>query len=204
MCKTSICRSSCPRNIIIQIKLLLQEFHTISSEHTWRNLLFVRSCLAKEGFNLVLTTRNRRQPSLHKIRDLLTRYLREVRYLLSILYRPFDFSIPCCYSLFYARVTTKAHAYKFLTPRGKILIFPFTISIETYIKQVNKTKEGVYIRKELNSHRIGLMLQHGKRKCLHKKRVELSQDWFGTPTCKRKCLHKKRVEPPQDWFGTQT
>ena len=147
----------------------------------------------------------RKQWSRYQISDTrYTRYLTEVRYLLSILCRPFDFSIPCCYSLFYTRITTKAHAYKFLTPRGKILIFPFTISIETYIKQVNETKESVYIRKELNSHRIGLMLQHGKRKCLHKKRVELSQDWFGTPTCKRKCLHKKRVEPPQDWFGTQT
>ena len=131
--------------------------HDFFRTHTLRKPLFVRSSLAKEGFNLVLTTRNRRQPSLHKIRDLLTRYLTEVRYLLSILYRPFDFSIPCCYSLFYTRVTTKAHAYKFLTPRGKILIFPFTTSIETYIKQVNETKESVYIRKELNSHRIALV-----------------------------------------------
>ena len=39
-------------------------------------------------------------------------------------------------------------------------------------------KESVSIRKELNSHRIGLVHQHGKRKCLHKKRVELPQDWF--------------------------
>ena len=45
------------------------------------------------------------------------------------------------------------------------------------------TKESVYIRKESNSHRIGLVQQHDKRKCLHKKRVELSQDWFGSPTC---------------------
>ena len=44
------------------------------------------------------------------------------------------------------------------------------------------TKERVYIRKELNSHRIGLVQQHDKRKCLHKKRVELPQDWFGTTT----------------------
>ena len=41
------------------------------------------------------------------------------------------------------------------------------------------TKESVCIRKELNSHRIGLV-QHDKRKCLHKKRAELPQDWFGT------------------------
>ena len=46
------------------------------------------------------------------------------------------------------------------------------------------TKESVYIRKELNSHRIGLVHQHDKRKRLHEKRVELSlsQDWFGTTT----------------------
>ena len=48
------------------------------------------------------------------------------------------------------------------------------------------TKESVYIRKELNSHRIGLVQQHGKRKCLHKKRVELPQHWFDTPTWQKK------------------
>ena len=47
-------------------------------------------------------------------------------------------------------------------------------------------KESVYIRNELHSHRIGLVQQHEKRKCLHKKRVELSQDWFGTTTWKKK------------------
>ena len=46
----------------------------------------------------------------------------------------------------------------------------------------NMAKESVYIGKEFNSHRIGLVRQHDKRKCLHKKRVELSQDCFGTPT----------------------
>ena len=48
----------------------------------------------------------------------------------------------------------------------------------------NMSKESVYLtsKKELNSHRVGLVLQHGKRKCLHKKRVELPQDWFETPT----------------------
>ena len=44
------------------------------------------------------------------------------------------------------------------------------------------TKESVYIRKELNSHWIGLVQQHGKRKCLNKKRVELPQDCIGKPT----------------------
>ena len=43
-------------------------------------------------------------------------------------------------------------------------------------------KESVYIRKELNSYRIGLVQQHGKRKCLHKKRVQLTQDWLGAST----------------------
>ena len=43
-------------------------------------------------------------------------------------------------------------------------------------------KESVYIREELNSHRRGLVQQHDKRKCLHKKRVELSKDWLGTTT----------------------
>ena len=49
---------------------------------------------------------------------------------------------------------------------------------------INMTKESVYMRKELNchSHRIGLVQQHDKRKCLNKKRVELPQDWFGTIT----------------------
>ena len=47
-------------------------------------------------------------------------------------------------------------------------------------------KESVYIRKELNSYRIGLVHQHGKRKCLHKNRVELSQDWSGSPTWQKK------------------
>ena len=48
------------------------------------------------------------------------------------------------------------------------------------------TKESVYIREELNYRKIGLVQQHDKRKCLHKKRVELSQDWFGTTTCQKK------------------
>ena len=49
----------------------------------------------------------------------------------------------------------------------------------------NMTKESVYITKELHSHRIGLVHKHDKRKCLHNKRVELSQDWFGSPTWRR-------------------
>ena len=53
------------------------------------------------------------------------------------------------------------HAYKLVTLRGKNLTFlPFTTSIEAYITQVNETKESVYIRKELNSHRTGLVHQH--------------------------------------------
>ena len=52
-------------------------------------------------------------------------------------------------------------------------------------------KESVYIRKELNSDMIGLVHQHGKIKCLHKKTVELPQDWFGAPTW-----------PPLDCSGT--
>ena len=55
----------------------------------------------------------------------------------------------------------------------------------------NMTKESVYIRKELNSLRIGLVHQHDRWKCLHKKRVELPQDWFGSTTW-----------PPLDCFGT--
>ena len=53
------------------------------------------------------------------------------------------------------------------------------------------TKESVYITKKLNSHRIGLVCQHDKRKCLHKKRVELPQDWSSAPTW-----------PPFGCFGT--
>ena len=56
----------------------------------------------------------------------------------------------------------------------------------------NMAKESVYLRKELNSHRIGLVPQNDKRKCLHKKRVELPQDWFGTTTW-----------PPFNCFATQ-
>ena len=90
-----------------------------------------------------------------------------------------------------------------------------------------KTKESVYTKIELNSHRVGLVQQHGKRKYLHRKRVELPQGWCGTTTWpkesiyirkelnshriglvqqngKRKYLHKKRVELPQDWFDTTT
>ena len=49
----------------------------------------------------------------------------------------------------------------------------------------------ICIRKEFSSHRVGLGHQRGhrfivnfwnKRKHLHKKRVHLPQDWFGTPT----------------------
>ena len=86
---------------------------------------------------------------------------------------------------------------------------------------------------------VYMQIYWNKRKRLHKKRVQLSQDWFGTPTwlpfhCfgtpiwppwrhvktlyraflltwpasmqiywnKRKRLHKKRVQLPKDWFGT--
>ena len=54
------------------------------------------------------------------------------------------------------------------------------------------THEIDYIRKELNLHKIGLVHQHDKRKCLHKKRVQLPQDWFGKPTW-----------PPFHWLRTQ-
>ena len=91
----------------------------------------------------------------------------------------------------------------------------------------NMAKESVYIRKELNFHRIGLVQQHGKRKCLHKKSVKTPTGlvWHNNMTkesvylrkesnshrigsikqhSKRKCLLKKRVELSQDWFGTTT
>ena len=42
--------------------------------------------------------------------------------------------------------------------------------------------KGVYIRKVFNSHRIGLVQQHDKRKFLPKKSVQLPQDWFGKTT----------------------
>ena len=69
-----------------------------------------------------------------------------------------------------------------------LLIFLYIFNLERFHSRVQQpckfieTKESVYIRKELNSHRIGLVQQHGKKKCLHKKRVQLSQDWFGTTT----------------------
>ena len=48
-------------------------------------------------------------------------------------------------------------------PQGQNLIFfPVATSIAAYIKQVNETKETVYIRKELNSQRIGFVHQHGR------------------------------------------
>ena len=75
-----------------------------------------------------------------------------------------------------------------------------------------------------------MQIYWNKRKRLHKKRVQLPKDWFGTPTWppwrhvktlyrvfsltwsasmqiywnKRKRLHKKRVELPKDWFGIPT
>ena len=154
MCETSISSPSYPRNIIIRIKLVLREFYTICSGHTWRKLLFVCSSLAKVGFNLVLTTRNRRQPSLQKTRHLLTRYIH------SIPLSSLDPSLTIWpYLLFYIRVTTKAHAYKLVALRGKIVFFPITKSIEAYIKQFNKTKESVCRRKELNSQRTSLVHQ---------------------------------------------
>ena len=54
------------------------------------------------------------------------------------------------------------------------------------------TKESVYIRKELNSRKICLVQQHDKRKCLHKKRVELPQDWFGTTTWQKKMFTEEK------------
>ena len=88
-------------------------------------------------------------------------------------------------------------------------------------------KESVYIGKELNSHRIGLVQQHGKRECLNKKSVKTPTGlvWHNNMTKesvylrkelnshriglvqqhdKRKCLYKKRVQLPQDWFGATT
>ena len=119
MCKTSIRSPSCRRNIIIQIKLVLREFHTISTGHTRRKPLFVRSSLAKEGFNLVLTTRNRRQPSL--LCRKFEIYLPEISQRSVIFSRSFIDHLTfrtLVYSFFYICVTTKAHAYKFVTFRA--------------------------------------------------------------------------------------
>ena len=95
MCKTSIRKPNCYRNIVIQIKLVRTagvSHDFLRTDTPLESHYPVRSSLAKEGFNLVLTTRNRRQPSLNKIRNLLTRYLTEVCFLLLIRYRPYDLS----------------------------------------------------------------------------------------------------------------
>ena len=63
------------------------------------------------------------------------------------------------------------------------------------------TKESVNIRKELNSHWIGLAQKHAKESVCTRK--ELNSHRIGTHD-KRKCLYKKRVELSQDWFGTTT
>ena len=47
-----------------------------------------------------------------------------------------------------------------------------------------------------------LLYQHGKRKCLHKKWVELPQDWFGTPTWQTKVftLEKNWTSTGFAWY----
>ena len=109
------------------------------------------------------------------------------------------------------------------THRGQIFFDTWGLPIGSiaYFRHPNVKKQYAF------TCRAAIQIDWNKRKCLHKKRVQLPQDWFGSPTWqkkvvyirkelnshrivlvqqhgKRKCLHKKRVKLPQDWFGSLT